>query len=89
MLGVRNMERKPEATFRAGTVSAAVWSNDVTTKEGAQRKVSSVSFEKRYKDKDGEWKTSKSLSSQDVPKALMVLSKAYEHITLKMPEEAA
>lgn len=75
-------DKKPDAKFRAGTISATVWTNQATGKDGQPRTFSSVSFEKSYKDKDGAWKTTKSLNKQDVPKAVVVLQKAYEHLTL-------
>ena len=41
-----------------------------------------VSFERRYKDKNGEWKGTNSLNPNDLPKAAMLLMKAYEHLVL-------
>ncbi len=74
---------KPEQKFRAGLISATVWNNE---KDGKEFKT--VSFEKNYKDKEGEWKTTNSLSANDIPRALVVLSKAFEFVTLKPTEEA-
>jgi hypothetical protein len=76
------MDNKPEAKFRAGTITATVWTNERQSKDGTPIAVSSVSFEKRYKDKDGTWKGTKSLFAQDLPRAIMVLTKAYEHVAL-------
>jgi hypothetical protein len=76
------MTNKPETKFRSGTVCATVWKNKVQTKDGQEKNLSSISFEKSYKDKSGEWKTTKSLNATDLPKAILVLSKAYEHISL-------
>ena len=81
-------DKKPEAKFRAGTVSATVWANQ-TVKDGQPRAFSSVSFEKSYKDKDGTWKTTKSLNVTDLPKAVMVLTKAYEHCALRDQDDTA
>lgn len=81
-------DKKPEAKFRAGTVSATVWANQ-TVKDGQPRTFSSVSFEKSYKDKDGTWKSTKSLNVTDLPKAVMVLTKAYEHCALRDQEDSA
>jgi len=69
----------PEKKFRAGTVSATVWKNQ--SKEGND--FSSVSFEKGYKDANGEWKSTNHLSVNDLPKALVVIGKAFEHLSLK------
>ena len=69
----------PEKKFRAGTVSATVWKNK--SQEGNE--FSSVSFEKGYKNKAGEWKATHLLGVSDLPKAMVVLGKAYEFLALK------
>lgn len=73
-------KRRPEHTIRAGTISASVWVN--TTKEG-DKEYRTVTFERRYTDKDGQWKSSSSLRLNDLPKAAVVLAKAYEYLILK------
>ena len=73
----------PEKKFRAGAISATVWRNVVKTPEGQDREVKSVTFQRSYKDKDtNEWKQSNSLRAMDLPKAVVVLNKAYEYIVL-------
>ena len=67
-------KRRPEQTFRAGAISVSVWKN--TTKEG-DKEYRSVTFERRYMDKDGNWKTSGSLRVNDLPKAAVVIAKAF------------
>ena len=74
--------KKPDAKFRAGTISATVWTNQGQTKDSQVKSFSSVSFEKSYKDKEGNWKATKSLNVHDLPKASLVLAKAYEHCAL-------
>lgn len=69
----------PEKKFRAGAISATVWKNQ--SKEGNE--FSSVSFEKGYKDAKGEWKSTSHLNVNDLPKALVVIGKAFEHLSLK------
>jgi len=69
----------PEKKFSAGAVSATVWKNQ--SKEGNE--FSSVSFEKGYKDANGEWKSTSHLNVNDLPKALVVIGKAFEHLSLK------
>ena len=72
---------KPEKRFRCGSCEAAVFENerDVNGKKMTFKK---VSFQKRYKDSDGEWKSTQSLDINDIPKALLALSKAYEYLVL-------
>ena len=72
----------PEKKFRAGAISATVWNNQ-TQKDGKDVNYSTISFERGYKDKKGEWKSTSSLRVADIPKAVVVLSKAYEYLVLK------
>ena len=75
--------RQPERKFRAGGVTATIWKNAATDEKGQARDFHSIAFEKGYKDKAGSWKSTNSLSVTDLPKAIVVLSKAYEFLTLK------
>ena len=68
---------QPEKKFRAGAVSATVWLNKAT--EGEYR---SVNLERSYMGKDGKWQTTSSFRASDLPKADLVLRKAYEFISL-------
>ncbi len=73
----------PEKKFRAGAVSATVWKNaGKGNQNNEQFEYRSVSFERSYKDQQGNWKTTSSLRMNDLPKALLVLEKAYEFIAL-------
>ena len=74
---------KPVKKIQAGGISAAIWKNDMQVRDGRQVESSSVSIERRYKDKRGEWQSTSSLQMNDVPKALLVLNKAYEYMALK------
>lgn len=77
---------KPVKKFKAGAVTATVWENPGTTKEGNVTTYKTVSFERRYKDKNGEWKTASSLRLNDLPKAVVALNKAYEFLVLQNKE---
>ncbi len=70
----------PEQKYSAGGITATVWAN---TKDG--KTFHNVSFDKRYKDKEGNWKSTNSLNVTDLPKAIMVLGKAFEYAALKSP----
>lgn len=74
---------KPEKKFRASPISATIWTNEIQTKDGETRLYRTVSLERTYKDKDGAWKSTTSLRVHDLPKAALVLNKAYEYITIK------
>jgi hypothetical protein len=70
---------KPVAKFRAGQVSAAIWENDITV-NGKKAVMLKASVERRYKDKDGQWKSSNSFSRNEIPLAVYCLQKSFEHI---------
>lgn len=42
----------------AGQVSAAVWANTIPGKNGGEVEVLKATVQRRYKDKDGNWKSS-------------------------------
>jgi hypothetical protein len=73
----------PEKKFRASPISATIWANEVKTKDGETRLYRTVSLERTYKDKDGVWKTTTSLRTTDLPKAVLVLNKSYEYVSIK------
>ena len=73
-------QNMPVEKFRAGAVSAAIWKNTMELKDGKKIDSYSVTLDKRYKDKDGKWKSSKSIQVNEIPKALLVLGKAYDYI---------
>ncbi|MBW2972624.1 hypothetical protein KY359_06310 [Candidatus Woesearchaeota archaeon] len=69
--------------FKAGAISATIWRNTIKRKDGTSAEVHTVSFDRRYKDKDSdEWKSTRSLRAMDLPKAVVVLNKAYEYLIL-------
>lgn len=72
----------PEKKFVAGAVSATIWRNE-QVKNNEEISFNTISLQRRYTDKEGNWKTSNNLRVNDVPKAILVLQKAYEYITLK------
>lgn len=72
----------PEKKFRAGAISATVWKNH-GVKDGEIQDYSTVTFERAYKDKDGNWQSTNSLRVNDLPKAAVVLQKAYENLVLR------
>lgn len=74
---------KPEVSFRAGGISASVWNNPGKSKTGEEVVFNTISLQRTYKDKAGEWKHTSSMRINDLPKAALVLRKAYEHIVLK------
>ena len=74
----------PEKKFSTGAITATVWKNNGTSKrDGAQIEFRTIQLDRRYKDKDGSWKSTNSLRINDLPKAALVLNKAYEYLVIR------
>ncbi len=83
----RGHSNLPEKKFKAGQLVATVWRNEARDAEGNLVTYRTVTFEKRYMDKDNHWRTTNALKVTDLPKAVLVLSKAYEYLALSESEE--
>ena len=66
---------QPEKKIRIGSISATVWNNPSPNGEGEYK---TVSLERGYKDKHGQWKNTNSFRESDIPKAMLAMQKAYE-----------
>jgi hypothetical protein len=80
----------PEKKFRAGAVSATIWLNK-TVKDGEVIEYRTISVERSYTDKNDKWQSTNSLRVNDLPKARVVVEKAYEHLVLveqEIPQRA-
>ena len=78
---------QPEMIFKNGGCNAAIFSKEITRGDRTFQ-IRSVSFQKRYMDKAGEWQTSSSLDVTDLPKAVLVINKAYDYLTSNGHREA-
>lgn len=74
---------KPVKRFRAGAVSAAIWEN-----QSEKGSYATISLQRSYKDKE-EWKNTRSLRVNDLPKAMLVLNSAFEYLVLKEQGDVA
>src|SRR3989338_1430568 len=72
----------PEKKFRAGAVSATVWLNKGQLVNGEESEYRTISIERNYKDKEGQWQSTNYMRVGDLPKAAVVLQKAYESLIL-------
>ena len=71
---------QPDIVFKHGPCVAAVFSGEVTKGEKTIQ-TRTVMFQKRYRDQKGEWKTAPHLEVDDIPKAVLVLQKAFDYLT--------
>ena len=70
----------PEITFRHGLCSASIFEQDFE-KDGAKLTVRTVTFQRSYLDKEGNWQQTNSLKVNDIPKAVICLNKCFEFLT--------
>lgn len=71
--------QQPVARVSAGSVTAALWENEINI-GGQPKTVLKASVARRYKDRDGTWKSTTSFSRNEIPLAIYCLQKAYEKI---------
>ena len=69
---------QPLKTFRAGQVSCAVWENEIMAKDGRKVQMLKATVERRYKDRNGKWKSGNSFSRNEIPLVKYCLDKAFE-----------
>ena len=81
-------QQTPIAKFRAGQVSAALWENEIQT-GGRTATMLKATIQRRYKDTDGQWKSSTSFSRNEIPLAIHCLQKAFERIVALQNESSA
>ena len=82
----KNEANQPEAKFTAGAVSATIWNNPLPENKGT---FNTISLTRTYKDKAGNWQHTPTLRLNDLPKASVVLNKAYEHLLMRSQEADA
>ena len=75
-------KQAPVKKYRAGGVSASIWKN-----KGEERDFLNVSFEKSYKDKDGNWQTSTSYNNADLANLCLVTDEARRYIAFESKEQ--
>ena len=74
---------RPIKEFRAGTVVAAIWVSK-TAVNGRSAAQHLIRVQKRYRDdRKGEWKTTTYFRPDELPKLSLVVSRAYEFLTLR------
>jgi hypothetical protein len=76
---MENKEKKlPEKKFRAGAICITIWRNE--TEKGSYY---TAQLDRSYKDKNNDWQRTASMRLSDLPKAALLLNKAYEYLVLK------
>ncbi len=79
----------PEKKFRAGAVSATVWLNQGQNKKtGEISNFRTISLQRGYKDNNDQWQNTGNMRVNDLPRASLMLTKAYEYLVMKQSEES-
>ncbi len=84
----KNGKTLPEKKFSTGAISAIIWKNNTLGKNGLPMEFKTIKLDRRYKDKDGNWQSTSSLRVNDLPKASLVLQKAYEYLVLTKGQDS-
>ncbi|MFH0874743.1 MAG: hypothetical protein V1859_02310 [archaeon] len=77
------MANQPEKKLKCGGVIAVIWKN-VAMYKGKESEYYSVSFERRYKDKDGKWQPTSSMRLVDLPDIELLSRKISEEYKLSV-----
>ena len=85
--GVEVKKMEPKKRFKVGGVKASIFENVHQSRAGQEFTAQQVTVDRSYKDKDGEWKSTTSFKENDVPKAILVLQKAYEYMAFTDSDE--
>ena len=71
---------QPEKRFKVGACTASVFVNAVNSSNG-KTEIKSVSLQRTYKDKEGNFQHTTNFNANDMPKAVLALIKAYDYMT--------
>ncbi len=84
MESTKSTGNQPEKKFSTGAISATVWKNTGQNKKtGEPVEFRTITLQRSYTDKEGKWQNTGTMRVNDIPKANLVLQKAYEYLVLK------
>jgi hypothetical protein len=66
----------PIKKYSAGSISCALWENEAQV-NGRTVQILRATVERRYKDRDGTWKSSGSFSKNEIPLVVFCLVRAF------------
>jgi hypothetical protein len=70
----------PEKIIMVGPCRVSIFRN-VVMKDGVEIELPKVVLEVRYRDKHGRWRSTSAITLREMPKAILALQKAFEHLT--------
>lgn len=75
-------EKTPMKKFSTGAISVAVWENTRKGDDGEESVSYGIVLERSYKDAQDKWQRTNSMRLNDLPKAVLLLGKAYEFVVM-------
>ena len=75
-------KQKPRKTFRAGSIRASIWDNEITLQSGEKIVVPRICVERRYKNAEGEWTSSNYFNTNELGKLQAVIRAAFDYLVL-------
>ncbi len=73
---------KPLIKFSDGLITFTIWENS-SERDGETNTFHSTSVERRYKDNDGNWKSTTSFNTRDLPTVAALALQAHAFITAR------
>ena len=80
-----NANPRPLRVFEAFPVKLAIWERPAELGKGG-KPLRNATFARVYKDPSGAWKTSKSLNVEDLPKAMILIQRAFFEFGIVLDE---
>ena len=77
---------RPTHKIAVGATTVAIWKNVIQTPDG-ERNMERVTIDRRYKDKDGQWQSTSSFNTSDLPRLILALQEAYKWLAMKRRPE--
>ena len=77
---MNEIKNRPVFSVKVGAVRAAIWRNHRETGNGQGFESVQVVLERTYMDRSGSYSSTHSLGMNDIPKAVLALTKAYEYL---------
>ena len=70
----------PEKIIMVGPCRVSVFRN-LVMKDGLEIELPKIVLEVRYRDRHGRWRSTSAITLREIPKAILALQKAFEHLT--------
>lgn len=78
--------KKPYKTYSIGNIQVSVWENTQNI-EGTEKTFFSISVQRGYKDRAGNWHNVTSFGVNDLPKVSVGIQEAYRDLLTRKKEE--